>query len=76
MTAASYSAWRLIAPAVAVQTSAQSRHSRMHLTISVTFFSLRSQPVSATHDHGAAVRRLTPPPGRGGRVQVPPDYAV
>jgi hypothetical protein len=25
----------------------------------------------ARHDHAAAVRHLTPPPGRGRRVQVP-----
>jgi hypothetical protein len=34
-------------PAVAVQTSAQFRHSRMHLIISVTFCSPRSAPVPA-----------------------------
>jgi cytochrome c oxidase subunit 1 len=27
-------------------------------------------------NHAAAVRHLTPPPGRGRRVQVPPDYTV
>jgi len=34
-------------PAVAVQISAQSRHSRMHVTISVTFCSPRSAALSA-----------------------------
>ena len=30
----------------------------------------------ARHDHAGAVRHLTPPPGRGRRVQMPPDYTV
>ena len=34
-------------PAVAVQMSAQSRHNRMHLTISARLSSLRSASVSA-----------------------------
>jgi hypothetical protein len=42
-------AWRLMTPAVATHTSAQSRQSRTHLTISATFSSLGSQPVSAMH---------------------------
>jgi hypothetical protein len=49
VTLGSYSAWRHRTAAVAVQTSAQSRHSRMHVTISTTFCSPRSQSESATH---------------------------
>jgi len=44
---ASYSARRLMTPPVAVQISVQSRHSRMHLTISARFCSLRSASTSA-----------------------------
>jgi hypothetical protein len=47
VTLASQSAWRLSGPMVAVQTSAQSRHSRMHLTISARFCPPRSAPASA-----------------------------
>ena len=46
-TSASYAAGRLMTPAVAVQTSAQFRHSRMHLTISARLCSLKSASVSA-----------------------------
>jgi hypothetical protein len=42
-----YCVWRLVTPAVAVQISAQSRHSRMLLTISVRFCSPRSAALSA-----------------------------
>jgi tellurite resistance protein len=47
VTLASDSVWRLVIPAVAAQMSAQSRHSRMHLTISMTFCSPRSAALSA-----------------------------
>jgi hypothetical protein len=47
VASAAYSVWRLVTPAVAVQISAQSRHSRMHVTISVTFCSPRSAALSA-----------------------------
>ena len=47
VTLASYAAGRLRTPAVAVQISAQSRHSRMHVTISARFCSPRSASVSA-----------------------------
>ena len=43
----SYSARRLMTPAVAVQISVQFRHNRMHVTISARFCSLRSASVSA-----------------------------
>jgi hypothetical protein len=48
VTLASYAAGRLMTAAVAVQTSAQFRQSRMHVTISVTLCSLKSLSVSAT----------------------------
>jgi hypothetical protein len=47
MTVASRSAWRLSTPRVAAQISVQCRHSRMHLTISVTSGSPRSASTSA-----------------------------
>jgi len=47
VTPASYSVWRLATLTVAAQTSAQSRHSRMHLTSSATFCSLKSASASA-----------------------------
>jgi hypothetical protein len=47
MALGSYSAGRLMIPPVAVQISVQSRHSRMHLTISARFCSLKSASVSA-----------------------------
>jgi len=43
----SNSAGRLSTAAVAAQTSVQFRHSRMHLTISARFASLRSASLSA-----------------------------
>jgi hypothetical protein len=47
VTPASYSVWRLVTRTVAVQTSAQSRHSRTHLTSSGRFCSLKSSSASA-----------------------------
>ena len=44
---ASYSVWRPMTLDVAVQTSTQSRHSRMQVTISATFCSLKSAALSA-----------------------------
>ena len=55
MTLPSYSVWRLVTPTAATQMSVQSRHSRTHLTISVTFRSLKS---AAAAGLGAVVERV------------------
>jgi len=47
LTLATYPAGRLITAAVAVQTSAQFKQSRMHVIISVTLCSLKSPSASA-----------------------------
>jgi hypothetical protein len=65
VTLASYSVWRLATRSVAVHTSAQSRHSRMHLTSAATSGSLRSSSAQAVQawaqsDRASMVAASTP----------------